>query len=652
LHKKPQPLILEAELYRATFSYSDTDLKDRPGFSLYVDEFQNFPSKDFAELFAEGRKFGIRMCVSHQRRDQLDEDNRNATRSAGTLVCFTATSDIDARSMASAFVDQNATIRPNEAVRDVLKHLSDHPSEQVQSFLRTYIEVWRVKSKEAITIPMPGGLPRFENYGSLLAFLEKIMYLAQTDGFFTSDNWQSPLKKMLFDFEYACSYLFGFSDYYLSHYHKSARKRKTLEDAASAKIAKLGEELAKKVAVLNNDTDFLGLLVDSYGFYSVRKHHSDDWQKEQTLNSKRQGVLEVLRGMVYTVDNEHPIDTRAMTGRSVEEVRASLNIIAEVNARLCNYDTPEKICAIRRYYVGGRLAELERERSEMMRKFCEMIGWRSSTSPIKHEREMPSLVSSNHADLYHSHIKYIKNIRKKREADDLCIDIIRIDEPIYELKKYPLDDRLMRGHPFEPASLEAIANFCKFLSTFNTPEKMLEALKQEYDQLNLEPLREEIAQVQKGLEADLAAFEQQLEREKPRCEAFVNSLWDCLYTLSVDPIVEKKPLTASDVAQILEQLPKRHVLVRTSKANPNDEHEPTVFLITTLDVPEHVEQSVFEKRMEDIIDRTRAKYCRPRLEVEQELAEQRDTERQDEDIGEGGDNDYSEHDIRRFEDDD
>ena len=148
-----------------------------------VDEFQNFPSKDFAELFTQGRKFGIRMCVSHQTRDQLTEENRNATRTAGTLVCFATASD-DARSMASSFVDQNATIRESEVCTDVLKRLSSHPSEYVQSFLRSYIEPMKAKSKEAFNVALPGRFPRFENYASFLTFLEKIMYLVQTDGFF------------------------------------------------------------------------------------------------------------------------------------------------------------------------------------------------------------------------------------------------------------------------------------------------------------------------------------------------------------------------------------------------------------------------------------------------------------------------------------
>jgi hypothetical protein len=651
--------ILIAELYRATFSYSDTALEDRPGFSLYVDEFQNFPSKDFAELFAEGRKFGIRMCVSHQRRDQLDEENRNATRSAGTLVCFTATSDLDARSMASAFVDQNATIRPSEAVRDVLKHLSDHPSEAVQSFLHRYIETWRAKSKEAITLPLPASLPRFENYASLLAFLERMMYLAQTDGFFTDDNWQSPLKKMLFDFEYICSRLLGFSDYYVAHSHKNDSKRKGIEDAATAKIAKLEAELVQKNAVLENETDFLGLFV---GKSQGSKYSKEDWQKERSLLCKRQGVLELLRLMLsfasYRGGRKHQIDATALLGGDVSQVRERLKAIAIENARLCAYDTPEKICELRLYCVAGHLAQLEQERAERLGTFCEMIGWRSSTSPIQYEGEKPHVDHCNCFEL----CKHLKTSRRtiwlniipsdeKQNGLYLCRDIARLDERIYELKKDPLQARLLSGRPFEPSSLKAIAEFCKFLSTLNTPGKMLDALKQEYDKTHLEPLRSEIGKIQEGTKAELTAFDSQLEREKPVCEAFINGLWDCLDKLSINPIVEKKPLTSSDVAQILEQLPKRHALVRTSKADPNDEHEPTVFLITTLDVPESVEQSVFDARLVDIRNRTRAKYCRPRVEVEKELYEQKD-------VDQPGHDDNASYDVTdtddldRFDDDD
>lgn len=52
--------ILVAQIHAALFSFVDIPEGKRPGVSLYIDEFQNFVSRDIAELFTEGRKYGMR----------------------------------------------------------------------------------------------------------------------------------------------------------------------------------------------------------------------------------------------------------------------------------------------------------------------------------------------------------------------------------------------------------------------------------------------------------------------------------------------------------------------------------------------------------------------------------------------------------------
>jgi hypothetical protein len=50
--------ILLAQIHAATFAFSKKNWNERPGFSLFVDEFQHFATSDFAELYKEARKFG------------------------------------------------------------------------------------------------------------------------------------------------------------------------------------------------------------------------------------------------------------------------------------------------------------------------------------------------------------------------------------------------------------------------------------------------------------------------------------------------------------------------------------------------------------------------------------------------------------------
>jgi hypothetical protein len=88
-----------AQISAALFSFADLPESQRPGFSLYVDEFQNFSTPDFASMFTEGRKFGMRVILAHQLRGQLIRELREATASSRTIACFHAKAD-DAKEMA------------------------------------------------------------------------------------------------------------------------------------------------------------------------------------------------------------------------------------------------------------------------------------------------------------------------------------------------------------------------------------------------------------------------------------------------------------------------------------------------------------------------------------------------------------------------
>src|SRR5262249_30640004 len=80
-------MMLMALIHAATFSFGDLSEHLRPGFSLYIDEFQSFVTSDIAELFTQGRKFCCRMAVAHQNRRQLDTDLQAATMTAATIAC-------------------------------------------------------------------------------------------------------------------------------------------------------------------------------------------------------------------------------------------------------------------------------------------------------------------------------------------------------------------------------------------------------------------------------------------------------------------------------------------------------------------------------------------------------------------------------------
>jgi len=131
--------MLVAQIREAIFSFADTPQERRPSYSIFIDEFQNFISTDIKEIFAEGRKFGSRLCVAHQRPDQLPEDLFAAALSAKTKLCFRVTKA--AREMAPIFMQQATKVRKEDIDPHPVSHLLTYPhkNETVARFVDLYL---------------------------------------------------------------------------------------------------------------------------------------------------------------------------------------------------------------------------------------------------------------------------------------------------------------------------------------------------------------------------------------------------------------------------------------------------------------------------------------------------------------------------------
>lgn len=77
------PRILSAALQRHKLK------TDFPNFYLYVDEFQNFATPDFATILSEARKYKLNLIAGHQFIEQLPEEIKNAVLgNVGTMCVF------------------------------------------------------------------------------------------------------------------------------------------------------------------------------------------------------------------------------------------------------------------------------------------------------------------------------------------------------------------------------------------------------------------------------------------------------------------------------------------------------------------------------------------------------------------------------------
>ena len=84
--------MLITKMYLAAMSRADkdkTELAKLPNFYLYVDEFQSFANKSFADILSEARKYKLGLNIAHQYIEQMEEEVRDAVfGNVGTMVTF------------------------------------------------------------------------------------------------------------------------------------------------------------------------------------------------------------------------------------------------------------------------------------------------------------------------------------------------------------------------------------------------------------------------------------------------------------------------------------------------------------------------------------------------------------------------------------
>ncbi|OHA47444.1 MAG: hypothetical protein A3G61_03340 [Candidatus Taylorbacteria bacterium RIFCSPLOWO2_12_FULL_49_67] len=67
----------------------DTELQKLPNFFLFVDEFQSFANKSFADILSEARKYKLNLTLAHQYIEQMEEEVRAAVfGNVGTMAVF------------------------------------------------------------------------------------------------------------------------------------------------------------------------------------------------------------------------------------------------------------------------------------------------------------------------------------------------------------------------------------------------------------------------------------------------------------------------------------------------------------------------------------------------------------------------------------
>lgn len=84
--------MLITKIYLTAMSRADVSanvLANLPNFYLYVDEFQSFANKSFANILSEARKYKLNLTIAHQYVEQMSEEVRAAVfGNIGTMITF------------------------------------------------------------------------------------------------------------------------------------------------------------------------------------------------------------------------------------------------------------------------------------------------------------------------------------------------------------------------------------------------------------------------------------------------------------------------------------------------------------------------------------------------------------------------------------
>ncbi len=82
-------LVMVPKILVAAMSRQDVPQEQRRDFYLYVDEFQNFATPDFAQILSEARKYRLNLIVANQFIGQMEEEVKNAIfGNVGTIMSF------------------------------------------------------------------------------------------------------------------------------------------------------------------------------------------------------------------------------------------------------------------------------------------------------------------------------------------------------------------------------------------------------------------------------------------------------------------------------------------------------------------------------------------------------------------------------------
>ncbi len=642
--------ILLAQLHAATFAFGEVDWDQRPGYSLYIDEFQNFATSDFAELYKEGRKFGVRITVAHQDRQDLLPENRSATLTASTIVSFQPTPH-DALEIAPVFFDSSLKLRPERFYADILPRLRLHAHEDVQEYFRRFL------------LPLQKKGSKHAHDQDILNALQDVVYQA--------------VKTRAIDDELLDLYLQPMFSYLHLTFTSPQQKQKQLQEDVQIQ----DYQIAQLQSLLASEKAFEPYLVDYSTFYSLHAYsHPIDWYYQPWVPEEH--LLTDTKFWEYVWGYRAHVPWKP---HGLGELLTTLKEEAASNDALVHRNTPEKLIADEKaklvtewrrvfqlmwediakiYQIKSTFATHDRVRAFYLKEYQ---SWRATpveskpyplflhvrqdfvteTLPFESDRWkqvakwLPDSTYDSdyyqygnakdeafHArftvqELWRTMTWYATEMPRIKQlyADNTAILKTYYAEVGKWVKNRGLWEQLnneqVDRNVWEALAKEAERN-ALLSHHMNTREKIIEVRKHEVRK-KIEFLIQERNSALARLPEQEMQIQQEIAAIQERRTEFENSVRGIIQILIEDPdtLGEPRKVKESDIREMLLNLQKRQALVRVSG---DIDQKPQISTIQTANAPQAVKKDELERRLHMLREQTRAKYCRPRHEVEQDLA--------------------------------
>jgi hypothetical protein len=101
--------LLMTKIRMAAFSRTDIPKEKRIPFYLYIDEFQNFATKEFIDTLSEARKYGLSLIMAHQNLSQLPKELQDSILTNCGIQCYFRVCRRDAEILAKEAFETTGT---------------------------------------------------------------------------------------------------------------------------------------------------------------------------------------------------------------------------------------------------------------------------------------------------------------------------------------------------------------------------------------------------------------------------------------------------------------------------------------------------------------------------------------------------------------